>query len=86
MQLFVILYSKVELSVVLILLYCSPRGEPVECSIYGINYLFQGGTVIRAARRMVERVGYDPDTGLHLEREPDPIGSPVILEDSKLST
>jgi hypothetical protein len=42
--------------------------------------------VIRAARRMVERVGYDPDTGLHLEREPDPIGSPVILEDSKLST
>lgn len=42
--------------------------------------------MIRAARRMVERVGYDPDTGLHLERQPDPIGSPVILEDSTCIT
>ncbi len=30
----------------------------------------QGGAVIRAARRMAEKVGYDQETGLHLEAAP----------------
>ncbi|KAK3103635.1 hypothetical protein FSP39_020657 [Pinctada imbricata] len=40
----------------------------------------QGGMVIRASRRTVERVGYDPSTGLHLETAPNTT-DPVVLED-----
>ncbi|XP_064607465.1 peregrin-like isoform X2 [Liolophura sinensis] len=42
----------------------------------------QGGAIIRATRRMAERVGYDPDTGLHLTEPPQNCrNDPVILED-----
>ena len=41
----------------------------------------QGGSVIRFARRTAERVGYDPETGLHLEEAPETKKEPVILED-----
>ena len=44
----------------------------------------QGGAIIRSARRTAERVGYDPDTGLHLPEAPqEQKKEPVILEDCK---
>jgi len=46
--------------------------------------MLQGGAIIRQARRTAERVGYDPDTGLHLPEPPaDQQREPVILEDCK---
>lgn len=51
-----------------------------------MNYIdiLQGGAIIRATRRMAERVGYDPDTGLHLAEPPQNCrNDPVILEDCK---
>ncbi|XP_013401119.1 peregrin-like isoform X1 [Lingula anatina] len=42
----------------------------------------QGGALIRAAQRMAERVGYDPETGLHLPHRPKlEEKEPVIVED-----
>ncbi|KAL5015436.1 hypothetical protein ScPMuIL_009706 [Solemya velum] len=41
----------------------------------------QGGSVIRATRRMIERVGYDMDTGLHTKDLPNLDQQPLILED-----
>lgn len=41
----------------------------------------QGGSILRACRRRIEKVGYDPETGLHLTETPKPEGKePVILE------
>lgn len=41
----------------------------------------QGGSIVRACRRRIEKVGYDPETGLHLTETPKPEGKePVILE------
>ncbi|XP_064632300.1 peregrin-like isoform X3 [Lineus longissimus] len=37
-----------------------------------------GGAIIRASRRMAEKIGYDPDTGLHLT-EPPPV-TPQVPE------
>ena len=46
--------------------------------------ILQGGAIIRSARRTAERVGYDPDTGLHLPEAPqEQKKEPVILEDCK---
>ena len=41
--------------------------------------------MVRAAKRMFERVGYDPQTGLHLEAPPTPKKETLVLEDGKLS-
>ena len=38
---------------------------------------------MRAAKRMAARVGYDPDTGLHLAETPQVEEEPMILEDGK---
>ena len=43
----------------------------------------QGGAIMRAAKRMAARVGYDPDTGLHLAETPQVEEEPMILEDGK---
>ena len=50
-----------------------------------LDVCLQGGAVIRASRRTVERVGFDPATGLHLENAPL-VPEPVVLEDCKLLT
>ncbi len=42
--------------------------------------------MIRATRRMIERIGLDMDSGLHITEVPRVSDKePVILEDSKLS-
>ncbi|KAK3601756.1 hypothetical protein CHS0354_016120 [Potamilus streckersoni] len=42
----------------------------------------QCGIIIRAARRMIEKVGYDPETGLHLPDPPEEKShDPFILDD-----
>ncbi|KAL3851628.1 hypothetical protein ACJMK2_015361 [Sinanodonta woodiana] len=42
----------------------------------------QCGIIIRAARRMIEKVGYDPETGLHLPEPPEEKShDPLILDD-----
>ena len=33
----------------------------------GVKMRDQGGVIIRQARRMIEEIGFDPKTGLHLE-------------------
>ena len=46
--------------------------------------MFQGGTIIRAARRMADKVGYDPETGRHLDQAPQYKQEDVSsLEDGK---
>ena len=46
--------------------------------------VFQGGTIIRAARRMAEKVGYDPETGRHLDEAPQyKQEDPASLEDGE---
>ena len=42
--------------------------------------------MIRGAKRMAERVGFDPETGLLTEEAPKIQENINILEDSKLST
>ncbi|XP_041350148.1 peregrin-like isoform X2 [Gigantopelta aegis] len=42
----------------------------------------QGGSIIRSTRRMAEQVGFDPETGLHLPKQPSNSDAPpVIIED-----
>ena len=44
----------------------------------------QGGAIIRQARRIAERAGYTPDTGLHTEKAPENKGNDYMkLDDSK---
>ena len=46
--------------------------------------MFQGGTIIRAARRMAEKVGYDLETGRHLDEAPQfKQEDPTLLEDGE---
>ena len=35
----------------------------------GVKMRDQGGQIIRQARRMIEEIGFDPKTGLHLQDE-----------------
>ena len=48
-----------------------------------LYYRSQGGAVIRAARRMAERVGYDPETGLHSGDVPQIEDSQMIIQDGE---
>lgn len=48
--------------------------------------VLQGGAVIRAAKRMAEKIGYDPETGLHSTRAPSPKKEPFIIDDGKVLT
>ncbi|XP_046340784.1 bromodomain-containing protein 1-like isoform X5 [Haliotis rufescens] len=42
----------------------------------------QGGSIIRSTRRMAERIGFDMETGMHIEEVPSKHDrEPVILED-----
>jgi len=41
-----------------------------------VVYLLQGELIIDAARQMELRVGFDPDTSIHL------LDAPVLIEDS----
>ena len=43
----------------------------------------QGGSIIRAARRMADYVGFDPETGLLTPEKPKAEKDPFILEDGK---
>lgn len=47
--------------------------------------MFQGGAVLRHAKRQSEKAGYDPDTGLHLEKAPKYEETQIKLGDSKSS-
>lgn len=51
-------------------------------SVMMADYVLQGGVVIRATRRTIERVGFDPDTGLLLSEAPN-LPEINLLEDSK---
>ena len=35
-----------------------------------LTFLLQGGAVLRAARRMYDRSGFDPETGMHMAEQP----------------
>ena len=49
-------------------------------------FYMQGGAIIRQARRIAERAGYTPDTGLHTEKAPENKGNDNMkLDDSKYS-
>ena len=47
----------------------------------GIRMRDQGGVVLRAARRMAQRIGFDGDTGLHLSEKPSDV--PQFLDFDK---
>ena len=53
-------------------------------TLFIVFAVFQGGTIIRAARRMAEKVGFDPETGRHLEEAPQyKQEDPASLEDGE---
>lgn len=54
--------------------------------MHDFSYLmFQGGAVLRHAKRQSEKAGYDPETGLHLEKAPKYEETQIKLGDSKSS-
>ena len=55
----------------------------IEFTDMCLYYRSQGGAVIRAARRMAERVGYDPETGLHSGDVPQIEDSQMIIQDGE---
>uniref|UniRef100_A0A3Q3EJV1 Bromodomain and PHD finger containing, 1 n=1 Tax=Labrus bergylta TaxID=56723 RepID=A0A3Q3EJV1_9LABR len=42
-----------------------------------------GGAVIRTARRQAERIGFDYETGMHLQREPSPESQQLLLMENR---
>ena len=47
----------------------------------GIRMRDQGGVVLRAARRMSQRIGFDPDTGLHMSEQPTDVSQLLSFDD-----
>ena len=47
------------------------------------TYALQGGVIIRAARRMADRVGFDPETGLLTAETPKVQEDVNLLDDSE---
>ena len=47
----------------------------------GIRMRDQGGVVLRAARRMSQRIGFDPDTGLHMNEQPTDVSQLLSFDD-----